>query len=802
MKAPTPPATYAKNMDTTPTLEAPLVTEGCRHCRQPVDAGQTFCCDGCRMVYGLLSSSGLGDYYTLRDRLGTVRAPQPARMAQSLKAGSFAYLDDPSQIQPLHDAEGKASLDFYLEGVHCAACVWLIEKLPEFLPQVASARLNLANATVRVSLRPARSGFAAVAATLAAWGYTPHLVQRSADAEALARREQRLLLSRIGVAAFAAGNLMILAVALYAGITGPLARYFEWLSLLLAAPAVSFSAWPFYRQAWSQLVHQHRISIDVPIALSLLLGTLGGVWELIWGSRQIYFDSLAMLVFLLLFSRYALLRAQQHVLRQDRLLAFYTPETVDRREADGGFVSVELAALAPDDTLRIREGSRIPADGVILAGQASLDQSVLTGEAYPQPALAGESVYCGTRLAAGELLMRVTALGADTRLGSILQKSQANLEAKTQLVRLADRLARRFVVVVLGLSGLLALLFAAQPQTALVRVLALAIISCPCALALATPLMVQMALKQALARGYFVRKAESLERLPDARTIVFDKTGTLTQGRFELLEAHGLDAESRAAVLALEALSVHPIARALQRSLPVAGPLPLVEDFKVLPAGIAGTIAGTGWQIVPDAGFDGAGVRLEVRAAGHLRGVLVLGDRLRPEAPAILASLRQAGYSLWLLSGDQPAACAAVALAAGIEADQVLACQTPEAKEAFLRAHPDAIMVGDGINDMLAMSRARVGISVQGSAEENLQSADIYLAEAGIGQLPGLLRHARETRRLLKLALGFSLTYNLLGVTAAMLGFVTPLVAAILMPLSALTVISIVLAGGQRLCRF
>lgn len=806
------------------TLTQPVA---CLHCRQPVETSSEklgsaranddrFCCQGCQTVYSLLNSCGLSDYYSLRDQLGTVRPATPVQAS----ASGFAYLDDVEQVQPLVDQNGLQSLEFYLEGVHCAACIWLVEKLPEYVAGVQSARLNLSNSTARVTIAP-DARFEPVAKMLANWGYRPHVITQSAETEKLARRDQVLMLSRIGIAAFASGNLMILSVALYSGLSGPLAHYFEWLSLLLAAPAVTFSAWPFYRQAWGQIRHSRQISIDVPIALSLLLGTLGGIYELVWGTRQIYFDSLAMLVFLLLFSRYALMRTQQTVLRQDRLLAFYTPEAVDRLESDQ-FVSVSLNQLNTGDVIRVKAGMRLPADGQVISGEALLDMSVLTGEAFPQPVKPGDDVYCGTHNQQGELLVKLAAMGTASRLGQILLRSQANLEEKTRLVRLADRLARRFVGLVLTLAGVLCLVFVSHPQTALVRVLALAIISCPCALALATPLMVQISLKRALARGFFVRKAESLERLPDVQTIVFDKTGTLTQGRFELLTSEGLTPEISAAIIALETRSPHPVARALVLSLSHTLAVQHtkaaeVEDFENLPqGGVTGRTAdGTRWSIYPDPDYRPAAdseaeanvsaghvmVRLIVSKGTETVASLLLGDRLRPEAPATIAELQAMGYQTWLLSGDQPAACAAIAQAVGIAPENVLSRQTPEAKEAFFKAHPDAVMVGDGINDMLAMSKAKVGVSVQGSAEENLQSADIYLAEKGIGQLPALLRHASLTRNMLRLALGFSLTYNFFGISAAVLGFVTPLIAAVVMPLSALTVTGIALIGGRLLCR-
>ncbi|MBF2055020.1 MAG: heavy metal translocating P-type ATPase [Candidatus Sericytochromatia bacterium] len=780
----------------------------------PENDSSDFCCNGCQTVYGLLQSCGLSDYYRIRADLGTQRPARPVSWLQH--KNSFAFLDDPEQVTPRLDADGQRSLSFYLEGVHCAACIWLVEQLPTFLPDVASARLNLASSEAEISLK-ASGRFETVADLLLRWGYRPHLVQENSDRNKHARRDQILMLSRIGVAAFAAGNLMILAVALYAGVDGPLAHYFEWLSLLLALPALTFSAWPFYQQAWGQLRHSRQVSIDVPIALSLVLGSLGGTYELFWGTRQIYFDSLATLVFLLLLSRYTLLRTQQQVLRSSQLLSFYTAESVTRQSADGSWQAVPVTQIQSGDTIQVAESQRFPVDGVVRQGESLVDETVLTGEPFPKRVGPGDNVYCGTRNQRECLEISVTATADDTRLGQILLQAQHNLGKKTHLMRLVDRLARYFMVGVLGLSALLFIglgLLLQHPQEALVRILALAIIACPCALALATPLTVQIALKRALSKGFFVRNPDALERLPNLKTLVFDKTGTLTLGRFEILQAEGFNApDVQAAVLALESHSRHPVARTLVQAVLKQQPQPIqkVQDFSVIPSGgIAGQLASGHWQIVPDPDFESGSplqsagtalLRLKILHNDHLRASLTLGDPLRPEAPEVLRQLRAAGYQIYLLSGDQPAACSYLAQQVGIAPACTLSQQSPEAKEQFLQSHPDAVMIGDGLNDLLAMSKARVSISVQGSAEENLQHGDIYLAEQGLSHLPNLLWHARTLRRLLKVALGFSLTYNMLGISAAVLGFVSPLVAAIVMPFSALSVFGLALIGGHILCK-
>lgn len=775
----------------------------CLHCHEACAEDADFCCRGCQWVYHTLQQAGLGEYYSIRNTLGSVREPRPFKQQQL----DFAHLDDPENRALQYDAEGRKSLILYLEGVHCAACVWLVEKLPHYVQGVLRAELNLANQSVQLLLS-AEASVAEAAQVLYRWGYPPHLVTSDQDLLERQRKSELALLMRMGVAAFSAGNLMILAVAMYAGLEGVLARYFEGLSLLLALPVLSYSAWPFYRQAWAQLFYRRQISIDVPIALSLIFGGLGGVFELLWGSHQLYFDSLATLVFLLLISRYTLMRTQQSILRHDWAIDAFTPRRVRRLE-DAQVNVIALSDLRVGDVIRLEAQERIPIDGVIWKGQSMVDSAVLTGEPFPEAVQPGDRVYAGTHNQQAPLEIQVTAWGENSRLGKILRKAQENVQTKTPWVRTADRLARYFVSAVLMLAAGLCVLYGSQPTEALSRVLALVIVACPCALALASPLMVQISLKQALRKGFFVRNAAALEQLPQLTEWVFDKTGTLTEGRFEILEEVDFSPEIQAVVLSLESHAQHPIARALVQSLRERGVQALnVQELTLIPTGgVQGHVAQRRWCIQPDPDFkpdayaDSARVRLVISCDGQPCASLVLGDRLRPEAPAVMADLQRKGYALYLLSGDQRSACEHTAQQLGIPPERVLSTQTAADKERFFREHPQALMIGDGLNDMMALSKAAVGISVQGSAEENLQQADIYLAEQGLHRLPQLLQHATDTRFFMRLALGFSLIYNLFGISAALLGWVSPLVAAVLMPLSALSVFSIAIWGGQRLCK-
>jgi heavy metal translocating P-type ATPase len=774
----------------------------CQHCSLPIPGdllakGELFCCNGCEQVYGILQSAGLGDYYRIRDQAVSIRSPQAAPALSQ----NYAYLDDPAFTTPDFNCDGSKTLEFYLEGVHCAACVWLIEKLPDLLPDVSSSRLNLGTAMAKITV-PALGNFAPVAAAIEQFGYKAYAVKNRREAEAHRQRENQSILMRIGVAAFSAGNLMILSIALYSGLKGALANYFSWLSLLLVLPALSYSAWPFYKAAWYRL-KMRRLSIDVPIAFSLLIGFSAGIWQT-FQHQETYFDSLAMLVFLLLLSRYALNRIQQQVAATQKLLSFFEQQVVQVWSAEmQTFKPLPVSQLQTGMRISVEPGERLPADGLVLLGESDVDMSLLTGETYPQPVKQGTLVYAGTRNETARLEIEVGATGEQSKMAGILQKTHSNLINRAPIVALTDRLSRRFVLGVL-LAAIGIFLWLGFSSTAFARALALIIISCPCALALATPLVMGIAIKRAFARGFLIKTAASLEALPQLKTLIFDKTGTLTEGRFQVLNCEPLSYEAQAAIVALESQSTHPVAQALVRYFAINEALPAVENLEILKTGgIQGLVLGQIWKVIPAEIQSPQQVssqpmtQLEIYCQNQLQARIWLGDKIRPNSHATLAQLRQKGYDLVLLSGDQPEACRQVAQELGIE--KVFSRVMPEQKEEILKGFDAPAMIGDGVNDILALSAARVGISVQGGVEENLQTADIHLTEAGISQLPALIEHAVKTKRLISLCLGFSLIYNAVSITAAILGWVTPLYAAILMPISSLTVVTLAVLGGKKL---
>lgn len=826
-------AITAQSLDASSALGAGMssVSLHCLHCGRsnPEPESSSFCCRGCAAVFEILNERGLArSYYQLKRSGVSVRGRVPA----PLPAESYDYLDDPKIQGESLGSESNRCLQFYLEGVHCVACVWLTEKIGDFVPHVKSVRLDLGNSVATVVLDE-KGKFSEVASEFARLGYRPHYLKQG-ESEQHQKRENRFQLIRLAVAGAATGNIMLMSVPLYTGLTGSFAELFRWLSFLIFLPVGFFSAWPFYQSALGAL-RSGQVSIDIPIVLGILLGAGASTYNLVSGSPHIYFDSLAPLVFLLLASRYALRRAQQMALNSTRLVQFLTPSWVRRWEAQRGeFRKVALDEAKVGDLIEVLPNELIPVDGVVTRGISTLNSSLLTGESLPTPVSVGGGVFAGTQNLDAPIEIKVTATGLSSRLGRILRQMEESLTAKAPIVAAADRASRYFVVAVVAVvTGVFLWWLPQDFNEALNRALALAIVTCPCALALATPLAVTQTLGRCARVGILIKGGDVLEKLARIKKVFLDKTGTLTTGCFEVLSWSAVPAalgiptqgdtdqqrrrvnhlDLKGIVLALESQSVHPIARAFQKAFSdrlKEGPLPKVTEFKeTLGVGVVGRIGACRYEICQWKGsseevgqglnLSEGGTRVALFEEGRLVAVAVLGDRLRADTQSAVQRLREAGLELRILSGDSKSAVRVVAESLGFQGNEWFAEVSPEKKAELVGSEPRAVMVGDGANDAVALARAYVGIAVHGGMEIAMRAADAYHSSPGVLPVYESVLASRETMRVIYRNFAFSFLYNILGATAAILGWMTPLAAALLMPASALTVYLSSLVGTRRL---
>lgn len=793
-------------MPATETLAPPVIH--CDHCRLPVPAGlvvegapQQFCCGGCRTVWEILHDRGLEGYYRLGER---------REQAVRQSGRSFEEFDHPAfhalYVRPRPD--GLLETELYLEGVHCSACVWLVERVPLTLPGVARAELEFGRALAHVAWDPAATSLAAIGRHLDTLGYHPHPF-RGVKADAMRRREDRAMIQRIGVAGALAGNVMLMALALYSGMfTGmepEFERYFRWLSLALVTPALFWPGRVFFQGALAAL-RGRLLHMDLPIAIALAAGYARGLWNTVTDQGPVYFDGVATLVFLLLVGRFLQQRAQRAAADSTELLHSLAPAAA-RVVGDEGEREIPTGALLPGMVLAVRPGETIAADGVVVEGRSEVNSALLSGESRPVVLAAGDRAWAGTVNLAGPLRVRVEETGETSRLGRILRDVEGAATRRAPVVAMANRMAGWFVAVVLALATLtVALWWRVDPAAAIDHAIALLVVTCPCALALATPLAVSVAIGRAAKAGILVKGGEALELLGrGGGTIYLDKTGTVTEGATTLVRWEGPD-EVRPLVLALEQDATHPVAAGFRAAWPGLA-VPSASDVRhTIGGGIEGRVGGrrvavgspafvrsrlAGGPHEPPAPPDPALSPVLVAVDGRLAGVAGFGDPIRREARAVLDRLRSRGWRLRLLSGDAPEVVASVGTALGFGADEVRGGATPEEKLAVVERADDGrtVMVGDGVNDAAAMARSRVGIGVKGGAEACLAVADVFLARPGLEPLAALVAGSTRTLRVVRRNIAFALGYNLVGTALAMAGLLDPLVAAILMPLSSVTVV-------------
>lgn len=798
----------------TDTPRTAVIGVSCTHCGLAVPRalvvegdGPQFCCSGCRTAYDILQSNGLGQYYEIRDR----------REAAVRSSGrTFEEFDHPAfgELYVQSTGAGLSRTEFYLEGVHCASCVWLVERVPLLLPGVARAELDIRRSLARIEWDGDAVPLSQIARALDRLGYAPHPFRGVARA-AMRRREDRAMLTRIGVAGAIAGNVMLASLALYSGqfsgMEGAYAGLFRWMSLGLAVPAVIFPGRVFFTGAWAAL-RTRTLHMDLPIAIALGAGVARGAINTVTNSGPIYFDGVCVLIFALLVGRFLQQRGQRAAADASELLYSLAPSSARVVEEDGSEREMPAVALLPGMQLLVRAGESFPADGVIADGVTTVNAALLTGESLPITASPGDAVFAGTLNVSAPVRVRVEESGETSRLAKILRQVEESAQRRAPVVALANRMSGWFVAAVLALAAITFLIWYPRNEaSAWDHAIALLIVTCPCALALATPLAVTVAIGRAARAGIFIKGGDALELLTRPGELVLDKTGTLTEGRMALVQWLG-DDSAKAMVLALEAGSSHPIADGFRRAWPgIAVPVPSEVTHQV-GGGIAGTVNGrrvvVGSPRFVAASAAGAEAMLTRLASDALTPVLVavdgavvgiagIGDRVRGDASPALATLRRRGWRTTLLSGDDPLVATAVGEELGFNRDATIGAATPEQKLDFVRnllaagrrAHRPVVMVGDGVNDAAAIAAASVGIGVHGGAEACLATADVYLTTPGIEPLVRLVEGSERTMRVIRRNIGFALCYNAVGVALAMTGTISPLIAAVMMPASSLTVV-------------
>lgn len=795
----------------------------CYHCGLPVAEDidlsvriggelRAMCCYGCQAVAQSIVDNGLEDYYRSRDAL-----PESPREAMPAILDQLALYDhaefQKSFVKELGENEREASL--LLEGITCAACIWLNEQHLARLPGVLAVDINYATRRARVRWDESRLRLSDVLAAIAAIGYRAYPYD-AAKSEEICRKERREALWRLWVAGFGMMQVMMYAYPVYIA-NGDMAPDIEnlmrWASLILTAPVVFYSSAPFFRSAWRDL-RLLRVGMDVPVALGVGVSFVASCWATWAGGGEVYFDSVTMFVFFLLGGRFLEMTARQKAVGVTEALAKLLPSFAqrltafpERRETEQCLVS----DLRPGDKVLVRAGEIIPADGLVLEGTSCANESLLTGESRPVAKAVGDQVTGGAINAESPLVVRVEKVGEETRLSAIIRLMERAAAEKPRIVELADRIASWFVAVLLLIAVAVAVgWYFYDPSKVLWITVSVLVVTCPCALSLATPIALTVSAGALAKDGLLVTRGHAIETLARATHFVFDKTGTLTTGRMHLIEQYPLGRISGEAALgiaaAIEQSSEHPVAQALRSAASDFRPVAL-EVVNEPGQGVEAAIDGRRHRIgKPDYVSRLSGTALPVEfeslqecgdtviALGDDEGFLALfriGDELRTESRALIDALHAAGRRVVLLTGDAPAVAGRVAAALGI--DEVFAGVTPQGKHdcvTHLQSNGAVVaMVGDGINDAPVLAQAQVSVAMGGGAQLARAQSDFLLLSENLDHLRHGLGRARKTLKIIRQNLWWSFAYNFIALPLAIAGFVTPWLAGIGMSASSLLVV-------------
>ena len=797
----------------------------CYHCDLPVvdreeftlrinDQPESFCCIGCLAITSAIYDGGLEKFYQYRSEKN--HRPEQG-------ANDFSIYDNPdiqrefvykksldSRASSIsHDSINVAYL--LLDDITCAACVWLIEKRLTSIDGVKSIRVNASNHQCQILWDEREVKLSALMHALCEIGYRPQPLSNDRQTQQQTQK-QRMVLMRLGVAAFGMMQVGMVAIALYAGALQGMDQQWvfllRWVSLLVATPVVLFSAQPFWKAAWRSLKQKH-LTMEVPVSLAIILAYLASIWATIQGTGEVYFDSVSMFTFFLLLGRYLEMRTryrnQQHMASATRLLPIVVqkvqanhPERVDL---------IPLAQLQLHDCVLVNTGDTIPCDGEVIEGQSAVVEALLTGEAEPVQKKIGDAVIAGTVNTDGSLLIKATAVDQQTRLSTIEKLVNFAQQDKPKTQVIADKVASVFVAVVLVVAtAVFTYWWNYQPEHALWVTLSVLVVTCPCALSLATPTVLTATVAKMRQQGLLVLKGHVIESLTHISHVVFDKTGTLTYGEPTVVDVQLMDHQHTslttdmvlAIVAALEDGSSHPIAKAFAAFREQHR---VRDKSMVTGSGVRGNIDNRHYVFgkpefvmspAPPLPSDGQWLLL---ASDQVPLAWIrLSDGLRSSAKSALDQLQQQGLKVEILSGDNASVVKAVSLALGNIAYQ--AGVSPEQKLHSIQQlqqkknqHNSVLMVGDGINDVPVLAGANVSVAMDTASDFARTHADTVLLNNDLTTLPLSLRIAHRCKKIIRQNIAWALLYNVSALPLAAAGFIPPYLAALGMSLSSLIVV-------------
>ncbi len=792
--------------------------KSCFHCGLPLPPGSHYhvkikgaeremCCHGCQAVAQAIVDGGMENFYDHRE--GPSRRPEDLIPEQLEKFDLYDQEKLQQNFVEVDEANVKTA-SLILEGITCAACVWLNERHVKALPGVLEFQVNYSTHRARVRWDDSKLQLSDILKAISAIGYIAHPFDTSRQEE-IYKKERKLALRRLAVAGLGAMQVMMLAAALYAmdydvGVDESMRGFFRWISMFLATPVIFYSAKSFFVTAWRD-IKSKQLGMDVPVALAIGGAYGASVYTTIFGGPDVYFDSVCMFAFFLLSSRFLEMGARHRAGQAAEELIRLLP-AVATRIKDGNEDIVAVDELRPGDVLLVKPGETIPIDGHVIEGVSSVDESLLTGESMPGVKNIGDELTGGSVNVESPLTMEVDRVGEDTVVSGIVRLLDRAQTEKPSIARLADRVAAWFVFVILLIATAVAYWWwQHDPAHAFAITLSVLVVTCPCALSLATPVAITAATGSLTKAGLVTTRGHALETLAKATHFVFDKTGTLTQGRLHLADVKTFNGISKEQALQLAALlesrSEHPVAMVLSRAADKVAAKNIDSLISTPGKGVEAVVEGEVYRIgnlsfVSElaGGIEGFEIHKTVTSVGMCRGdqwlaVFELEDEIREQAVDVIRQIKQAGAKVALLSGDAKEAVSNTANQ--LDIDEYLFAQTPQQKLEYIRKLQTdggvVAMVGDGVNDAPVLSGADVSFAMGSGTQLAHASADMVLLSEQLDHLVTGIIMARKTLTIIKQNLGWAIVYNLLALPLAASGVIAPWMAALGMSTSSLVVV-------------
>ncbi len=795
-------------------LTATPAETSCYHCGEncqnhpiPFDE-KSFCCEGCKTVYSIINKVDLCDYYSLNHSPGV-------NQKHINNTGKYAVLDDQTVQEKLIKFKDAtiSHVTFYTPQMHCSSCIWLLEHLGKINAGILSSQVNFLKKEVTVVYQHDKVSLRTIAEILTSVGYEPHISLNDLSDKGL-KKYNRTRIFKIGVAGFAFGNIMMLSFPEY--FSGghfeqqQLGRLFSWLNLVLALPVFFYSASEFYISAWAGL-KQKFLNIDAPIVLAIVITFGRSVYEILTQTGAGYLDSMSGIVFFMLVGRFFQDKTYSS-LTFNRDYTSYFPLGVTRLEEDGSEKQVPVSDIHQGDRIKVLSGEIIPADAILFMGKAQIDYSFVTGESIPVDKQIGEIIYAGGRQTGGALELEVVREVSQSYLTQLWNNDAFRNEREEKKVSFIHRLARQFTWVLFSIAIASAIYWSIHDPTRVwSAVTAVLIVACPCALLLSATFTNGSMLRMLQKFGFYARNANVIERIGDADSIVFDKTGTITvqQHADVSYEGQSLTPQQAAMVRTLAAQSSHPLSRAVVTYLPMYTRVPFSSFKEIKGAGIEACFDKQNVRM-GSPGFLGLSVTapekgsaIYIEANGRILGRFSVSTVYREHLNAVINNLKS-DFGISVLSGDNAAERRHLNSVFGNDATLQFNC-TPHEKLEFIQALQQSghkvIMTGDGLNDAGALQQSDAGIAITDNVNNFSPACDVIFEGKNFGILPELIRYCRKEKTIIAGSFIISILYNFVGLWFAVQGALEPVIAAILMPISSVSIVAFTTSMSSLLAR-